>query len=68
MNWQYQAITHRADRDPEAGQIVIDKARLKELNDLGADGWELVSVVPISREDLLFAVTYFLKRPLQENW
>jgi hypothetical protein len=64
VDWEYRVITHRTESDPEVGAIVMDKYRLKELNDFGAEGWELVSVVPVSREDVLFAVTYVFKRPL----
>jgi hypothetical protein len=68
IGWEYKSITRVAEGDPEVGKIVMDKTRLKELNELGAEGWELVSVVSVDREDCLFAITYILKRPLQESY
>ena len=71
MQWEYHAVTYRTDSNPEAGGIVIDKDRLREMNNLGEEGWELVSVTPVSREEVLWAVTYIFKRPRSdesESW
>jgi hypothetical protein len=71
MQWEYHAVTYRADSDPEVGEVVIDKDRLRKMNELGAEGWELVTVTAVSREDLLWAVTYVYKRPVggdSEAW
>jgi hypothetical protein len=66
MRWEYRTLTHRCERSPEIGVHAIDEARVRELNPLGAEGWELATIVPVTHEDLMWAVTYVFKRPLPE--
>ena len=44
--WEYRMLTHGTTRDRE-----VDQSRLEELNELGLEGWELVSAVPINSPD-----------------
>jgi hypothetical protein len=60
--WEYKFLTH------EIRGIVnshVDEERLNELNALGAQGWELVTVIhPTEREGILWRITYVFKRLL----
>jgi hypothetical protein len=49
--WEYKVVSKGKADDPRA----VEDA----LNLLGRDGWEIVSVVPLSK-----AVHFYLKRPL----
>jgi len=65
VSWEYKVLPLKTrvhvDRFATAGKPVIEGVQ-KELNDLGKDGWELVSVQNIRLEDgRLFTVAY-LKR------
>ena len=42
VKWEYRIITRDAADDPHGQQ--------EELNRLGADGWELVGLLPIGQE------------------
>jgi hypothetical protein len=63
IKWEYRMVTHRCERNDEVGAFAVNEIRVRELNGLGSEGWELVSVVPVNEEDVLWAVTYVLKRP-----
>ena len=66
MQWEYRTVTHQCERSPQLGVHAIDEARVRELNRLGSEGWDLVTVVPVTHEDLMWAVTYVFKRPADE--
>jgi Domain of unknown function (DUF4177) len=66
VQWEYRTVTHQSERSPQLGVQAIDEARVRELNRLGSEGWELVTVVPVTHEDLMWAVTYVFKRPSDE--
>jgi hypothetical protein len=63
VEWEYQSITHECRRDGESGWRKIDQAHVRELNVLGAEGWEVVAAVPVIYEGETWAVSYLLKRP-----
>ncbi|GAA5076849.1 DUF4177 domain-containing protein [Lysobacter panacisoli] len=56
MNWTYQVI----EIVPRMLGPAVSERLQEELDRLGADGWELVSVMPVTPFDHLRAV---LKRP-----
>lgn len=61
--WEYKVVTRKAE-----GWVTKDipeDAAEAALNDLGADGWELVGVAPIVGEGMTTkSVMLFLKRRL----
>lgn len=56
MNWSYQVI----EIVPRMLGPAVSERLQEELDRLGAEGWELVSVMPVTPFDHLRAV---LKRP-----
>lgn len=70
IRWEYKAINIEAkgiwNKNMNEGKTV------KELNKLGAEGWEVVASVPINRQGVLnhqdatYAFGFILKRPVQE--
>ncbi|MDI9240532.1 DUF4177 domain-containing protein [Lysobacter sp. LF1] len=56
MNWTYQVI----EIVPRMLGPAVSERLQEELDRLGAEGWELVSVIPVTPFDHLRAV---LKRP-----
>ena len=71
-NWQYRVLTYRWDEErqdlvwTDRNDMVVNEETVdKRLNELGREGWELVSIEKIS--DLShIAVAFYLKRPLEE--
>jgi hypothetical protein len=59
--WEYRSVTQaqsgyrEVDRDEKRRQI-------EELNALGAEGWEMVTAVPIISEDVTGEIMYVFKR------
>ena len=65
MKWEYHSITLDAEASSGPG---IGESHVQKLDGLGAEGWELVSVVALpNMDDVLQAVTYVFKRPLQPS-
>ena len=64
MEWEYRFVTKGCERHRELSIHATEKSHENELNRLGAEGWELVSVVPLFGESETMAVTYILKRQL----
>ena len=62
MQWEYRFVTHASKRVQGPSVSVVDESRVEELTRLGSDGWELVAAIPITSDDLLWSVTYLLKR------
>lgn len=67
MLWEFKLVTHPSVQTREGGLPEVDLARVGELNRLGAEGWELVTALPVSNPDGFSAVTYVFKRP-RESW
>lgn len=67
MEWEYRSFTRECRRAKEGDVPTVDHKRIDlELNALGTEGWELVSVVPIVEEGLVDSMTYFLRRERDE--
>jgi len=66
MKWEYHIITLLAEvvGDREYG---IGESHVQRLDALGAEGWELVSVLPSKYDDLLRDVTYVFKRSPKQS-
>jgi hypothetical protein len=71
-HWEYKVLTYRWDqeqqnlvwsdaKDMEVNEVTVDK----RLNELGRKGWELISIEKMSDISHV-AVTFYLKRPLEE--
>jgi hypothetical protein len=58
VTFEYQILTLSIEKD---------KSHVRTLNQLGAEGWELISVLPNSFDDLLRDMTYLFKRPRDES-
>jgi hypothetical protein len=58
VTWEYQILTLSIEKD---------KSHVRTLNQMGAEGWELIAVLPSSFDDLLRDMTYVFKRPRQES-
>jgi hypothetical protein len=58
VTWEYQILTLSIEKD---------KSQVRTLNQMGAKGWELISVLPNSFDDLLRDMTYVFKRPRTES-
>ena len=67
MEWEYRSFTRECRRRPEGGIPTVGRKRVDlELNALGAEGWELVSVIPLFQDGVVDSMTYFLKRERDE--
>jgi len=58
VTWEYQILTLSIEKD---------KSHLRPLNQLGSEGWELVSVLPNSFDEFVRDMTYVFKRPREES-
>ena len=70
MKWEYKVLTHQVDRLASTNEVE------SSINDMGQDGWELVSVTPdytkmtqwipykIWKSD---SCVFVFKRPLDED-
>jgi len=69
MKWEYLTISIEAKG--VWNKNLNEKASVEKLNQLGAEGWELVSVTPISRtgvwtkQEATYAFSFIFKRPQQ---
>lgn len=67
MKWEYLTISIEAKG--VWNKNINEKSSVEKLNQLGADGWELVSVVPIERtgkwtqKEATYAFAFIFKRP-----
>ena len=65
QKWEYRVVTFSSSRGQTAGDVESLRARNKDsekaLNELGAEGWELVAV----RENPSRDPVYYFKRPLK---
>jgi hypothetical protein len=67
VKWEYHTITLIAERMGQ-DEHRIGETHVQKLDALGAEGWELVSVVAVpSMDDVLRDVTYVFKRQLQPS-
>lgn len=71
-HWEYKVLTYRWDQEQQnlvwsdAKDMEVNEATVdKRLNELGRKGWELVSIEKMSDISHV-AVTFYLKRPLEE--
>ena len=58
VTWEYQILTL---------SIENDKSHVRTLNQLGAERWELISVLPNSFDEFVRNMTYVFKRPREES-
>ena len=58
MTWEYQILTL---------SIENDKSHVRTLNQLGAEGWELISVLPNRFDEFVRDMRYVFKRPREES-
>jgi len=57
-SWEYKDM--KTDKSFWSGKDKTDPEKF--LNDLGRDGWELVSVVPLSQGGTITNLQFFFKR------
>ncbi len=62
MRWEYKIIAQQCPRLGDPHTREIDEGHVSRLNDLGAQGWELVSVIPNIQDDVMWSATYVFKR------
>ncbi len=64
MKWEYKIIKHQTKGISGGSEMIKDLER--EMNDLGAEGWELNRAVsPQVDHDVHREVILFFKRPLE---
>ena len=65
QKWEYRVVTLRSSRERRAADVETFRVRNKDsetaLNELGSQGWELVSV----RENPSNDPVYYFKRPVR---
>jgi hypothetical protein len=55
--WQHLAM--------DAGTSVKGPELARKINEIGRDGWELVTVTPVSKDGSTESFVYFFKKPLK---
>ena len=58
QQWQHLALNH------DAAKAWNDKELAKQINKLGREGWELVSVLNFHKEGTTDSTIYYFKKPL----
>ena len=56
--WQHLALTHEGD------SVDGDPKLSRQINQLGRDGWELVSVTSLTKDGTTVRIVFCFKRPL----
>ncbi|MEZ5328272.1 MAG: hypothetical protein R3F19_24770 [Verrucomicrobiales bacterium] len=59
IKWQHLAMESRADMP------LSDAEFARKINDLGGKGWELVTVVPFTKDGTTSKSVYYFKRPMK---
>ena len=62
-NWEYKLEINLGEQNAEIGAPDTTEV----LNDLGADGWELVSVVEVTTKTGGHNMAFYFKRPVGEH-
>ncbi len=57
--WEHLVFEHHSM------QVTADRELAKKINQLGYDGWEMFSVVPVQADGTTRKLTFFFKRPKQ---
>lgn len=73
QRWQYKTLTYGWDEQikdlvwTDTKDLVVNAEMVdKRLNELGSEGWELISIEKISDISHI-AVSFYLKRPMENN-
>ena len=68
--WEYLPVSRPMDMREavmeESGHTMTYEWFLEHLNELGDDGWEIISATPVEREGDKPWVEYMLKRPKED--
>jgi hypothetical protein len=62
-NWEYTIFSIKTN--VEVWSVSVEW--IKKLNDLGKDGWELVTVIPLTSAGSITGKQFILKRKMMEN-
>ena len=63
--WEYKVLSQKNEQDVSVDAYAANETHERALNGLGAEGWELVSALPVINEGWCWAVTYVFKRQVR---
>jgi len=71
MKWEYKTVSIEAKG--VWNKNINEESSIEQLNELGEEGWELVSAVPVERtgsftqKTATYAFVFILKRPVKDD-